>query len=82
MSEIRDRAKARVKGLIYTYKRVKDADLTDDLANQILSIPELAIVDKRAELPKLVSTNDMAKTGERVGRYNLLQAGWVKEVKE
>jgi len=51
------------------------------IAEQILSIPELAIVDREAKLPEkeFVSSNENCRYKE--AQRDMLKAGWVKEVK-
>ena len=82
MSEIRDRVKQRLRGLIAcNYEPEMQID-------QILAIPEIAIVDREAELPFF--TKHESKEIERLTKgevyglcqVDVLKAGWVKEVRE
>jgi len=57
MSEIRDKVTEEIQGILLRYMSAIHAELIhshDDvfLTEKILSIPELAIVDREAELPK------------------------------
>lgn len=68
---VRDRAKERIKEILYPYipQTGEEGDRrTSKMAHQILSIPELAIVDRELKLPLL--------TDAWIGK------GWLKEVKE
>ena len=90
MSEARDKVKSHVSGLMQCYKLKK---VSWEIAELILSVKELAIVDREAELPTIPDPpiysdkpySDIEKQAFRVGiltyRNSVLKAGWVKEVK-
>jgi len=89
MSETRDKAKQRILDLVDIGQ--KNEQFPWFVAEQILSIPELAIIDREAELPF-----DIEAETECVGQCNItchnierkltmegmLKAGYVKEVKK
>lgn len=85
MSEIRDKVKRKLEAIL-TY----DETNTIEKVMSILSIPELAIVDREAELPKLKSLTGEAPLAEKTAYLlgvtdtgeQVLKAGWVKEVKD
>jgi len=96
MSKIRDRVKEKVANVVWpnwrnlaNYHQIKVFEDVDE----ILSIPELAIVDREAELPLTLSNEKMARafggydfrTSDmrevcKAEQKNMLKAGWVKEV--
>lgn len=93
MSEIRDKIKEHFresKHIIIAHSRNESMSLTekrenieleeDHFAAQILSIPELAIVDRKVGLPE----PHMHPPEGVLIRFisDLRKAGWVKEVKE
>ena len=91
MSEIRDKVKQEIK------LRIRQRSATDDwmlegIVNSILSIPEIAVVDREAELPE----NPFPKprlnnpSSANLARYysyqraqqDMLENSWVKEIKD
>ena len=97
MSEIRDKVKEQLIAIIYEpfllyhpqmglqYASI-DKRKASDIADKILAIPELAVVDRRAVMPEppleLRLMPDFSLYWFEAGRSNLLKEGWVKEVKE
>lgn len=98
MSEIRDRARQRVieilvKPLKVPYQEDAAVMMVQGCINQaeeILSIPELAVVDREAELPigrwSFQIPGDQQdwlnqKKGYGEAQQDMLKAGWVKEDK-
>lgn len=87
MSEIRDRTHIKIASLMRKYFLIKTPE---DITDQILSIKELAIVDREAKLPecptKADETKDIEihryKQGYRQAQQDMLKEGWVKEIKE
>ena len=91
MSEIRDKAREKIKGLQLELRQTIGAPrneamsvrernenkniAVDHFIDRILSTPELAIVDRKAELPDGVFDYEQHK---RI----LKEAGWIKEIKE
>lgn len=94
MSELRDKTEKRLLDII------SDARLTAyqdgkaghtafrignlDFQSQILSIPELAVVDREAELPDTPCKRDGYAVYWRcyqLAQQDMKEAGWVKEVK-
>lgn len=96
MAEIRDKAKTRVAELVLSAfvnaKGCQKANTTGVcypfdmdkcvhcLANIILSIPEIAVVDREAELPE--ADPEYACFDCDIAQEDMLNEGWVKEVKE
>jgi len=96
MSEIRDRVieqlYAKLKAFETMLSNSEIAEFLDKEAmmqsgiEQILSIPELAVVDREAELPKnpYLSRGMMKSyqySGYEKAQQDMLKAGWVKEIK-
>jgi len=89
MSGIRDRVKKQLSWVhteIGTPSGNQKAYLSPDQIDQILSIPELAIVDRKAELPENpYNPNKRGFTAQLSaysdGQQDMLKAGWVREVK-
>jgi len=99
MSEIRDKARGEIAQHIYDAV-FPGADWDEpseyekepfyDRASQLLSIPELAIVDRDAELPPIIVRDaegqsdglDEFGRGQIDGQRRMLNEGWIKEVKE
>lgn len=98
MSEIRDRVEkdwAKVMSNIPTMRKSVDIG---SLIEVLLAHQDVAIVDRKAELPRLTYDeymaihSDWAKTSETVENlmrritletcYKVLKAGWIKEVKD
>lgn len=79
MSEIRDRAKDKIKDKILKYHNVV---LFEDEVDDLLSIPELAVVDRRTELPPILIDPKYTRV-EIIRQYKeiLQNKGWVKEIK-
>lgn len=98
MSEIRDKAMSQIGEILLHYFSVTHPQLIhshDDvfLADKILAISEIAIVDRKAELPKTLTNRRMTiafggsdyRTTDmrcvcREQQQAMLNAGWVKEV--
>lgn len=84
MTEIRD----RVKGEALEF--IRHGASPEQILEKILSIPELAIVDRKAELPspgieadlkhRLVTLEGIIGA-YRMAQQDMGEAGWVKEVK-
>ena len=54
-----------------------------ELANQILSIPELAIVDREAQPPiRFIHPDASGVLSYDQAQKDMLKAGWVREVKD
>ena len=53
----------------------------EEMVNQILTIPELAVVDREAELPPIRVNHPLEETGYRWAQEDILKEGWVKEIK-
>jgi len=98
-SELRDKVKSELFEIMSHYAEdfcfkvngVQSFQATDvnDYIRQILSIPELAIVDRKAKMPSpyiltdsLGNLNDDFGLGTLRQKQILSQAGWVKEVKD
>jgi len=78
MSEIRDKVEAQITHSLYTISPDCLEERCRELAEEILSIPEIAIVDREAELPVYWQDERMP-----FKMHNLLrEQGWVKEIKE
>jgi len=90
MSEIRDRVKTQITAIVTGTARLKCAE-------QVLSIPELAIVDRKAELPdnphseshysfgggsKFRHGNNPLHLAYKHAQQDMLKAGFVKEIKD
>lgn len=99
MSEIRDKAIIALQDLLGGCLDTEGTDecqhLTDQqvrhLIKAILSIPELAIVDRGTELPENPHRktlelqpylNNISHKAYKVSQQDILKAGWVKEVKD
>ena len=83
MSRIRDRAENRI-GYELGLEIQMSSGQRDRAIKRILSIPELAIVDRGAELPPLPELSKFTKTpagGYRQAQAYMLKEGWVKEIK-
>ncbi len=82
MSEIKDKVK---KQLSWVYAEIgtpsgnQKTYLSPDQINQILSIPELAIVNREAKLPEPYPNHVSLCTDVQV---DMLKAGYVKEIKD
>ena len=89
MSEIKDKVKEKIASYLWMHL---NNPITHDLealrrASQILSIPGIAIVDRKAELPGFIDKVMANKSADYIaglqdGINRLLKAGYVKEVKE
>jgi len=86
MSEIRDRAILQLVNILVNYEADRDHSLSQSV-DKILAIPELAIVDRDAELPPNPLPNPPDDEGEIISwlGYNeaqrdMLKAGYVKEI--
>ncbi len=92
MSEIRDKVKRQLDDIFRDYM---SGETWDNCAKKILSIPELAIVDREAELPKRMTREaipgDMARSmelnkninfGYEQAQQDMRKAGWIREIKE
>lgn len=85
MSEIRDKVKERIASLIRENVWLHVEQMTDPqiITDSILSLSEIAVVDRKAKPPTLAGapsfSEDYADGYNRVGR-NMLKEGWVKEV--
>lgn len=107
MSEIRNKIKEyfkESKRTIIAHSRDESMSLTekrenieleeDHFIDQILSIPELAVVDREAELPKIIEQKPKLGTIaetlylkqevklQKKAQQDMLKAGWVKEIKD
>jgi len=87
MSEIRNRVEilGDIRSVIVGWAEDGKGHLAtlEDCAEQLLSIPELAIVDREAILPDIRWERDCpAATVADVTQHDMVNAGWVKEVKE
>lgn len=97
MSEIRDKVKGKIGEVIDRYAGYSMQDDPDqwmrDQLEEILSIPELAIVDRDAELPRIVSIPPNPEThsqdykdgyvdGQQVYQLIMQKVGYVKEIKD
>jgi len=88
MPEIRDRVRAEMQGILLQYMSAIHAELIhshDDvfLTNKILPIPELAIVDRDANLPvRFLHPDNKPNTSYRQAQQDMLDADWVKEAKD
>lgn len=94
MSEIRDKALEEIATKIYrtlttrvTFILPEGTTLlrfSQQLADQILSIPEIAVVDRKAELPTKYGEgmSEIAKTGYKMAHAEINYECWIKEVKE
>ena len=82
MSEIRDRAIHQLVNILVNYEADRDYSLSQSV-DKILSIPELAVVDRKAELPAfpLATLKANQSCYEAMSEW-MLKAGWVKEVKD
>lgn len=97
MSEIKDKVKVKIDLLVRARKELDYDDYCigfNDygLANEILSIPELAIVDREAKVPqreKLAEgalllqaqdKNDIYLNGQLFAQEKMLGERWAKEV--
>ena len=61
----------------------------EDVADQILAIPDIAIVEREAKLPAFARVDVEGKAevgryydGYKDGQEDMLEAGWVKEMKK
>ena len=81
MSEIRDRVGRTVaEAIVECWDKRK---LSGETARAILSIPELAVVDRKAELPDPDPHNYEGEFEAICATKDvILKEGWVKEVKE
>lgn len=77
MSEIREKVKEKLDGIlangIYGWRQEHEI-IKDAVLEVILSIPELAIVDREAELH--------CSYDPRMSEIRLRKEGWVKEINE
>ena len=91
MSEIRDKVKREIGQAIIVgfldYCNVDALRLYEFIENKILSIPELAIVNREAKVPqrKVLGSKDNAyrdtyMQGEIDAQQDMLKGHWVKEV--
>lgn len=81
MSEIRDKATEQIENI---YESFHGAKPSRHFADQILSIHEIAVVDRDAELPSAYEdfpTAQKPKYAPRL-RWEIEQDTWVKEVKD
>lgn len=79
MSEIKDRARKAIIEIVAS--ALSDNDVKPR-AEEILSIKEIAIVDRGATPPPLYAEGIGIMAAKREAQQNMLKAGWVKEVKE
>jgi len=85
MSEIRDRVRTQFRDILRQHLEAYQQmglGASERAIYQILSIPELAIVDREAELPDYrMEPYEVHRTIQKAQK-DMLKAGWVKEVKE
>jgi len=87
MSEIRDKTELQIKGILLKCF-TKTREWTQTATDKILSISELAIVDRKAKLPYKpydvggVIRNEGFYIAYDKAQQDMLKAGWVKEVKD
>lgn len=74
MNELRDRAETHIIEAIANNHH-KSLEV---IAEAVLLVPELAIVDREAELPKNDWGNEDMKRGWDIAQQDMLKAGWVK----
>jgi len=74
MSKIRDKVEGDIIDIIFTNPTTH---IAHEIAEQILSIPELIVVDKKVGLPPI----GWFHTIDEVEYQNLCKAGWVREIK-
>jgi len=92
MSEIRDKVEQQLNDIFRDYM---SGETWDNCAKKILSIPELAVVDRKAELPKRMTREtipgDMARSmelnkninfGYEQAQQDMRKAGWIREIKD
>lgn len=91
MSEIRDRVENQILSMVRAASPNACSQCGSDLTSHILaeqavayilSIPELSIVERGADLPEkeFVSANENYRYRE--AQIDMLKAGWVKEIKD
>jgi len=73
MLEIRDRVKVEI------LKAIVESE-PEEIVSAILSIPELAIVDRDAELSRNHWENEDMQRGWDIAQKVMVKGGWVKEV--
>lgn len=85
-SEVRDKAKIKMARKMHHLSQDGWDALEEkyrsealEVVEQILLVPELAIVDRNAELPK---AQDILLDGYAEAQQDMLKAGWLKEAKE
>lgn len=77
MSVIRDKAVDKMLQFI------RHGYMPESIVHDILTIPELAIVDRKAELPELHGEiYEKKKIIVSEAQQDMLKAGWVKEIKD
>ena len=88
MSEIRDRAEEKITGEIVacasTYTFGTLLEFAKQYASKILAIPEIAVVDRDAELPENPHNSCCATEAWLIydtAQQDMLKAGYVKEIK-
>ena len=78
MSEIRDKVISEAADLIrLNYEKLASWEI----AKLIIGLHELAIVDRGAELPDMVFYCEDCDKMVKNTRCNIVDAGWVKEIK-
>ena len=80
MSEIRDKVVKDLHTILDDWVDSKYGQ--NNALNRILSIPELAIVDREAELPKIPFCCNDCRTTELYAMNKMQDEGWVKEVSD
>ena len=84
MTEISEKVKLKIIGWIKYY--IPSKKMTEIVADKILAIPELAVVDRGEPLPE--NPYYSAKSGIRfawrqaIEEYKLKLVDWIKEIKE
>jgi hypothetical protein len=101
--EIKQEVRKKMETMLYQWRehtvqfiqgrRMDSPDITANLVNQILSIPNLAIINPKAELPENPYKSDARttprETQERIENHNsiysvaqqdMISQGWVKRI--
>lgn len=81
MSEPMDNTREQIWQILHNHKK---QDEWSAVVLEILSIPEIAVVDRKAKLPTKYGEgmSTTAKTGYKMAHAELPKEGWIKEVKD
>lgn len=93
MLEIKGTVRGKIAEAIVQHQRVVGDNFVTDVSSTIdtiLSIPELAIVDREAKLPSVnhnwrplgteMSLDDIFDSGQTMAQETMVDMGWIKEV--